>query len=109
MHAALRTSRPSRFSWRFTMIVGIADIALGHGNAGAADIRPSVATPSLVDVSATTETPRLFTVTGNGFTPGGRVYLAIYDQMGAQLYETRWSTAGLPLLALMGPTGHEAA
>jgi hypothetical protein len=74
-----------------------------------ADIRPSVAIPSLTDVSATTQTPRLFTVTGNGFTPGGRVYLAIYDQMGAQLYETRWSTAGLPLLALMGPTGHEAA
>src|SRR5215213_5356562 len=70
MHAALRTSRTSRFSWRFAMIVGIAAIALGNGNAGAADLRPSVATPSLVDVSATTQTPRLFTVTGNGFTPG---------------------------------------
>src|SRR5215203_7013438 len=89
------------------MIVGIAAIALGNSGAVAADIRPSVAIPSLTDVSATTQTPRLFTVTGNGFTPGGRVYLAIYDQMGAQLYETRWSTAGLPVLALMGPTGHE--
>jgi hypothetical protein len=109
MHAALRMSRPSRFSWRFAMIVGIAAITLGNGTVGATDLRPSVATPSLVDVSATTLTPRLFTVTGSGFTPGGRVYLAIYDQMGAQLYETRWSTAGLPLMALMGPTGHEAA
>jgi hypothetical protein len=109
MHAAPGPSRTSRFSWRFAMIVGITAIALGNGSAGATAIRPSVAIPSLTDVSATTQTPRLFTVTGNGFTPGGRVYLAIYDQMGAQLYETRWSTAGLPLLALMGPTGHEAA
>ena len=32
-------------------------------------------------------------VTGRGFTPGGEVYLAIYDQMGRQLYENRWVTA----------------
>src|SRR3954451_20889066 len=51
--------------------------------------------PSLTDVSATTQTPALFTITGNDFTPGGRVYLAIYDQMGAKLYETRWITASL--------------
>jgi hypothetical protein len=65
--------------------------------------------PSLTNVSANTQTPALFTITGNDFTPGGRVYLAIYDQMGAQLYETRWISASLPMLALMGPTGHEAA
>jgi hypothetical protein len=35
------------------------------------------------------------TVTGTDFTPGGRVYLAIYDQMGARRYETRWVTASL--------------
>src|SRR5215211_2312843 len=92
----------SRFSWRVAMLVGIAAIAFGNGSAGANDIRQSVATPSLVDVSATTQTPQLFTVTGNDFTAGGRVYLAIYDQMGAQLYETRWITASLPLLALEG-------
>ena len=49
--------------------------------------------PSLTNVSATTQTPALFTITGNDFTPGGRVSLAIYDQMGAKLYETRWITA----------------
>jgi hypothetical protein len=83
--------------------------ALFGDEASGAGIRQPVAIPSLTDVSATTQTPRLFTVTGNDFTSGGRVYLAIYDQMGAQLYETRWITASLPLLALMGPTGHEAA
>src|SRR3954465_3590920 len=51
--------------------------------------------PSLTNVSATTQTPALFTITGIDFTPGGRVYLAIYDQMGAKLYETLWITASL--------------
>jgi hypothetical protein len=69
---------------------------------------PSAA-PTLSDASAMTQTSTLFTVSGVGFTVGGRVYLAIYDQMGAQLYETRWITASIPLLAVMGPTGHEAA
>jgi hypothetical protein len=49
--------------------------------------------PRLIDVSARTHTPDLFTVTGMDFTPRGRVYLAIYDEMGAALYETRWVTA----------------
>ena len=51
------------------------------------DIGPAAApAPSLTDVSATTQTAALFTVTG-------RVYLAVYDQMGAKLFETRWITA----------------
>jgi hypothetical protein len=104
-----RTLSTSHVGWRVAMIVGIAAVALGNGSAGAADIRQSVAVPSLTNISATTQSARLFTVTGKDFTAGGRVYLAIYDQMGAQLYETRWITANLPVLALMGPTGHEAA
>jgi hypothetical protein len=68
-----------------------------------------VAVPTLSDASVTTQMSPLFTVTGTGFTAGGRVYLALYDQMGAQLYETRWITANLPLAAVMGPTGHEGA
>ena len=103
------TARISRFSWRFAMVVGIAAVALGIASAGAADTRQPVPVPSLTDVSATTQSARLFTVTGKDFTAGGRVYLAIYDQMGAQLYETRWITASLPLATIPGPTGHEAA
>jgi len=91
------------------MILGIAAVALGNGSAGAADIRQSVGVPSLTDISATTQSARLFTVTGKDFTAGGRVYLAIYDQMGVQLYETRWITAGLPMVPFTGPSGHEAA
>jgi len=32
-------------------------------------------------------------VSGEGFTAGGGIYIAIYDQMGAKLYETRFSAA----------------
>jgi hypothetical protein len=53
------------------------------------------AIPRLTDVSPFTQTPALFTVTGIDFTVGGRVYLAVYDQMGAKLFETRWVTATL--------------
>src|SRR5215207_8388832 len=61
--------------------------------------------PSLSNVSATTQTPALFTITGNDFTPSGRVSLAIYDQMGAKLYETRWITASLVTTGIGRETG----
>jgi hypothetical protein len=32
-------------------------------------------------------------VTGDGFSPGGRVYVVLYDQWGQQLHENRWVTA----------------
>ena len=67
------------------------------------------AAPTLSDVSATTQTPQLFTVTGSGFTAGGRVYLTIYDQMSAQLFRTRWISASALVPVVAGPTGHEAA
>src|SRR3954451_11851465 len=61
--------------------------------------------PSLTDVSATTQTPSLFTITGNDFTPGGRVYLAIFHQMGARLNETRWMTATRATTSMGGEAG----
>jgi hypothetical protein len=103
------SARSSHVSWRLALVIGIAAVALWIGSANAAEAPQRNPIPSLADVSATTQTARLFTVTGTGFSAGGRVYLAIYDQMGAKLYETRWITASFPLLALAGPTGHEAA
>lgn len=71
--------------------------------------RQPVSDLSLASVSATSLPSRLFTVTGSGFTAGGRVYLAIDDQAGIQPSETRWITASLPLVASTELTGHEAA
>ena len=91
MHAP---PRPSPFGSGVALVVGIAIVALGLGRAGAAADQP-VSGPRLTDVSATGRTSTLFTVDGAGFTPGGRIYLAVYDQLGTRLYETRSVTASL--------------
>jgi len=49
-------------------------------------------TSSLV-IDATAQSPGSVTVTGQNFTPGGRVYVALYDQWGMRLHETRWIVA----------------
>src|SRR4051812_7529291 len=49
--------------------------------------------PSLVHTVGATQTPAFHTVTGEGFTAGGRAYLAVYHRMGAKVYETPWDTA----------------
>jgi hypothetical protein len=76
-----------------TAAIGLLALAAPARADDWSDDAPWAAAPSLADASAATQTPRLFSVTGQGFTPGGRVYLAVYDQMGARLYETRWVTA----------------
>jgi hypothetical protein len=48
--------------------------------------------PELNNVSLTSVEGSIV-VSGEGFTPGGRTYIAVYDLMGAKLYDTRWSTA----------------
>jgi hypothetical protein len=49
--------------------------------------------PALNDVVASSGLPGDIMVSGYGFTPGGRVYIALYDQWGMVLHETRWVTA----------------
>ena len=83
----------------FAVVAAIVGLAALGGPVGADHYRDpapapvSAPVPTLTDASATTQTPTLFTVTGADFTAGGRVYLAIYDQMGTKLYETRWVSA----------------
>src|SRR5688500_17662327 len=98
--------------WIVTVGGALALLALGGATGGrpAAAVpwweeTPPTPTPTLTDVSPGTRTPDLFTVTGTDFTPGGRVYLAVYDQMGAKLYETRWVTASLATTVLRHQPG----
>ena len=87
-------ARPFRW-FAFVTLFGL--LALGASNAAVAadQLRPAFApaSPTLTDDSALAPARGVFTVAGQGFTPGGRVYLALYDQMGAKLYETRWVAA----------------
>ena len=118
--AASTPQVPSDVRWAPARVIAVGaswDETSGYGSVEASraartsrSVAPAPsAAPTLSDASATTRTSPLFTASGTGFTAGGRVYLAIYDQMGVQLYETRWITANLPLAAVTGPTGHEAA
>jgi len=49
----------------------------------------SVAQPVLASITASTALPDSIVVEGHGFTPGGDVYIALYDQWGLILHETR--------------------
>ncbi len=56
----------------------------------------------LVIKTATASQPGSLLVTGHGFSPGGEVYVALYDQWGMELFETRWVTASG---VVYGPNG----
>lgn len=60
--------------------------------------------PVRSSVSASTALPDSFVVSGNGFTPGGDVYIALYDQWGMILNETRWVAASE---SIHGPNGSQ--
>jgi hypothetical protein len=73
-------------------------------NLSVANAQPSAATiagsaaravdpPLLVIAPANPDAAGVVTVTGLGMTSGGRVYLAVYDEMGDRLYENRWVKA----------------
>jgi hypothetical protein len=51
--------------------------------------------PSIA-MGAASQTRGAVLITGGNFTPGGKVYLALTDQEGRRLVETRWVTASLP-------------
>lgn len=72
----------------FVLFGGIAQ------NAGANAMPPAKSTirPSLIGEYAPAGTGQV-TVNGRYFTPGGRVYVALYDQAGQVLYENRWTVA----------------
>ena len=76
-------------------LLGLAALggAATGGIAAANPADPSRSVPALIGASAMGERPGTITVTGEAFTPGGRVYVALYDQWGATLHETRWVTA----------------
>jgi hypothetical protein len=70
--------------------------------------------PLLFDATTAAAAPGMVTIDGQGFTTGGRVYVAVYDQMGAKLYETRWiwasAAAGdnapdMPAIVIKAPNG----
>lgn len=49
--------------------------------------------PLLLATAAESNAPGVASVSGLGFTGGGQVYVAVYDQMGTKIFPNRWVTA----------------
>src|SRR5688572_21925457 len=79
------------------LLLGVAMTGFRSEPATAADVGPV-----LTSAAVLTSEPGEISVTGEAFTPGGEVYLAIYDTWGSALHETRWITASP---AVYGPNG----
>ena len=71
------------------MLAGV--MVLGPSTTSAT--HPTGILPTLTDAVATTRESGTITVRGEGFSPGGQVYVALYDRWGNTLHETRWVTA----------------
>jgi hypothetical protein len=77
-----------RFRTSFVLALALLSLVLA-GTAGAgADAAPTG--PALAAVAVA---PGAIAVIGSGFTPGGQVYLAVYDAWGSPRDETRWIAA----------------
>src|SRR5690348_2714106 len=93
------THRLARGSLIAFLLVVIAFGSLVNGGANAAPAKPALGKqPTLVNASVSAAA-REVVIKGSGFTPSGRVYLAIYDQAGARLFEHRWLRASARLSA----------
>jgi len=58
--------------------------------------------PVLTNVVVGSGTADAILVTGQGFTAGGDVFIAVHDPWGERSYETRWSTASEPIFDMLG-------
>jgi len=91
----------TRFPLRRTLVPLLALIGLVvlGTTATSFESRPVEAThgtfpvPRLTDAWTTTGRPGTLVLSGSGFTPGGRVEVAVYDHAGTERLETRWGTA----------------
>jgi hypothetical protein len=69
-------------------------VSLGLGNLPQDSLaQTGTSLPSLSAATMTAVPGPFVTVAGEGFTHGGLVYIALYDQWGTDLKETRWTTA----------------
>ena len=77
---------------------------LFNGIASSSSAQPASVLPVLINAVTSAVNPGTIMVRGGNFSPGGLVYIALYDQWGATLHETRWVTAST---TVYGPSGSQ--
>ena len=80
---------PRRFL--VTSVIVLLVFCLGSPASMTAEAEPSG--PVLNAITTSADQSGAIMVSGTGFTLGGLVYIALYDQWGMVLHETRWITA----------------
>ena len=91
-----------QFVSAFVFVLVLVNIVIGGASSAPAPAGHS--NPELTEALPLAPEPGTITVSGDGFTPGGEVYIAIYDRWGAALHETRWITASPEVF---GPNGSQ--
>jgi hypothetical protein len=94
---------PNRRPSILTFIRSLACLTLlliiGLGSPRVVVAHPATSTGPVLDaVVVSTNAPGVVIVSGQGFTPLGRVYIAVYDRWGTTLHETRVVTTTETLL-----------
>ena len=79
-------------------LVSLGLVGLPHGSIA----QTGTTFPSLTYAIASELPSALIRVSGDGFTPGGLVFIALHDQWGETLHETRWVIASSPDYGLYG-------
>jgi hypothetical protein len=90
----------SRIHHVIVMLVASGLVAFGFSSGSAA--APTISSPTLTSTQAWAPQAGTLVIAGESFTPGGVVFVALYDQWAEELYETRWIVAGL---TTYGPDG----
>ena len=83
-------------------LVLLSVLVTGSRSSNAAAVAVAPSKPILTSAAPLDAKPGMISVAGEAFTPGGDVYIAIYDTWGDALHETRWTTASV---AIYGPNG----
>lgn len=86
------------------LTITLFSVLLAVGTVDRSQVSAADAGPALTDVSALASSPGTISVSGATFTPGGAVYVALYDPWGAALHETRWITASQTVYGPRGST-----
>jgi hypothetical protein len=84
--------RSARRHW-FLVLAMLSLMLFGSLPSTAAELQTGASAPMAITSVFLANNSGSVMLRGTGFSSGGDIYVAVYDQWGARLYETRWVTA----------------
>lgn len=90
-----------RRQFALVLLLGLVMTGTSIAHAHMAQVVPD-SQPLLITASRSLQSPDAMSVTGQNFTPGGAVYVVLYDRLGMEQYEPHWVTATEPVYGANG-------